>query len=146
MVNVLNSTLLPLFPPVSEETRRTPSAFSSVVLEIADEHFENLLLQYEAEKGYKVDTEMTAEDWKFICDEYKHIVILQYGKEFPQDPVEQIRLATIAVFKSWMGKRAIDYRTRRVWTPTSLAPSRATQRQKPRAISSRASRLIRSAG
>lgn len=90
--------------------RRLLHMFSSVVLEIADEHFENLLLQYEAEKGYKVDTDMTAEDWKFICDEYKRIVILQYGKEFPQDPVEQIRLATIAVFKSWMGKRAIDYR------------------------------------
>lgn len=90
--------------------RRLLHMFSSVVLEIDDEHFEDLLKQYEAEHGYKLDTEMTAEDWKYICDEYKRIVLIQYGKEFPQDPVEQVRLATIAVFKSWMGKRAIDYR------------------------------------
>lgn len=90
--------------------RRLLHMFSSVVLEIADEHFEDLLKQYEAERGYAYDTDMTADDWKFICDEYKRIVLIQYGKEFPQDPTEQVRLATIAVFKSWMGKRAIDYR------------------------------------
>lgn len=90
--------------------RRLLHMFSSVVLEIADEHFEDLLKRYEEEHGYAFDTDMTAEDWKFICDEYKRIVLIQYGKEFPQDPTEQVRLATIAVFKSWMGKRAIDYR------------------------------------
>ena len=90
--------------------RRLLHMFSSVVLEIEDEYFEDLLTDYKSEKGYELDTEMTAEDWKYICDEYKRIVLVHYGKEFPQDPVEQVRLATIAVFKSWMGKRAIDYR------------------------------------
>lgn len=90
--------------------RRLLHMFSSVVLEIEDEYFEDLLTDYKSEKGYELDTEMTAEDWKYICNEYKRIVLVHYGKEFPQDPVEQVRLATIAVFKSWMGKRAIDYR------------------------------------
>lgn len=90
--------------------RRLLHMFSSVVLEIEDEYFEDLLTDYKVQKGYELDTEMTAEDWKYICDEYKRIVQVHYGKEFPQDPVEQVRLATIAVFKSWMGKRAIDYR------------------------------------
>lgn len=90
--------------------RRLLHMFSSVVLEIEDEYFEDLLTDYKSQKGYELDTEMTAEDWKYICNEYKRIVLVHYGKEFPQDPVEQVRLATIAVFKSWMGKRAIDYR------------------------------------
>ena len=51
--------------------RRLLHMFSSVVLEIADEHFENLLLQYEAEKGYKVDTEMTAEEVHHSLDVLK---------------------------------------------------------------------------
>lgn len=90
--------------------RRLLHMFSSVVLEIDDEYFEDILDEYKVAKGYALDTDMSADDWKYICDEYKKIVVSHYGKEFPQDPVEQIRLSTIAVFKSWMGKRAIDYR------------------------------------
>ncbi len=61
-------------------------------------------------KGYKLDTEMTAEDWKALVGTFKEVYKKHIGSDFPQDVYKQLELATKAVFESWMGKKAIDYR------------------------------------
>jgi pyruvate,orthophosphate dikinase len=95
---------------VYDSYRRLVEMFGSVVLGIPDEPFEETLKEYKANKAYKLDTEMTAEDWKAIVEAFKTIVKKERGFDFPQDPYKQLELATEAVFKSWNGKRAIDYR------------------------------------
>jgi pyruvate,orthophosphate dikinase len=95
---------------VYDAYRRLVHMFGSVVLNIDDEEFEEPLDSYKEEKGYKVDTEMNAEDWKALTEVYKEVIKENMGFEFPQDPYEQLKLATEAVFKSWNGKRAFDYR------------------------------------
>ncbi len=95
---------------VYDAYRRLVEMFGSVVLGIPDEAFEEPLKEYKEKKGYKSDTEMTAEDWKAITETFKAVVRKHKGFDFPQDPFEQLRLATEAVFKSWNGKRAVDYR------------------------------------
>jgi len=95
---------------VYDAYRRLVHMFGSVVLDIDDEAFEEPLDEYKAEKGYKLDTEMTADDWKALTETYKGVIKEHKGFEFPQDPYEQLKLATEAVFKSWNGKRAFDYR------------------------------------
>ncbi|MBL6982968.1 MAG: pyruvate, phosphate dikinase [Anaerolineales bacterium] len=95
---------------VYDAYRRLVHMFGSVVLNIDDEAFEEPLDEYKKEKGYKLDTEMTAEDWKKLTETYKAVIKEQMGFEFPQDPYEQLKLATEAVFKSWNGRRAINYR------------------------------------
>jgi pyruvate,orthophosphate dikinase len=95
---------------VYDSYRRLVEMFGSVVLGIPDEVYEEPLAEYKARKGYKFDTEMTAEDWKAITETFKAVVKHEKGFDFPQDPLEQLKLATVAVFKSWNGKRAVDYR------------------------------------
>jgi len=90
--------------------RRLVEMFGTVVLEIPDETFEEPLASYKAKKGVKADTDLNADDWKAITDEFKAVVRKNRGFDFPQEPMEQLRLATEAVFKSWNGKRAVDYR------------------------------------
>ncbi len=94
---------------VYDAYRRLVQMFGSVVLGIDSDAFEEVLDQYKKEKGYESDTDLTAEDWKVMTEAFKKVVE-EHGKEFPQDPIEQLRLATEAVFKSWNSKRAIDYR------------------------------------
>ena len=95
---------------VYDAYRRLVHMFGSVVLGINDEAFEHPLDEYKEKKGYKLDTEMTAKDWKALTETYKAVIKEHKGFDFPQDPSEQLKLATEAVFKSWNGKRAIDYR------------------------------------
>jgi pyruvate,orthophosphate dikinase len=95
---------------VYDAYRRLVEMFGEVVLGIPDEHFEEPLKQYKEKKDLKVDTELNAEDWKAITDAFKKVVKAYKGFEFPQDPYKQLELATEAVFKSWNGKRAVDYR------------------------------------
>jgi len=95
---------------VYDAYRRLVQMFGSVVLDIPDEAFEDTLDQYKKQKGVKSDTELKAEDWKKLTKEFQKIIRAHKGFDFPQDPYEQLRLATEAVFKSWNGKRAIDYR------------------------------------
>jgi pyruvate,orthophosphate dikinase len=85
--------------------------FGSVVLDIPDEAFEDPLEEYKEEKGYKLDTELTGEDWKELTETFKAVIKKHKSFEFPQDPYEQLRLSIEAVFGSWFGKRAVDYRT-----------------------------------
>ena len=95
---------------VYDSYRRLVEMFGTVVLGIPDEAFEEPLKEYKEKKGYKLDTEMTAEDWKAMAETFKAVVKKHKGFDFPQEPLKQLKLATEAVFKSWNGKRAIDYR------------------------------------
>jgi pyruvate,orthophosphate dikinase len=95
---------------VFDSYRRLIQMFGSVVLGMPDEAFEDVLDEYKSIKGYKLDIDLTAEDLKELVAEFKKVVRKHKGFEFPQNPLEQMRLATEAVFKSWQGKRAVDYR------------------------------------
>ncbi|MBP6086806.1 MAG: pyruvate, phosphate dikinase [Pelolinea sp.] len=95
---------------VYDAYRRLISMFGSVVLGIDDEKFERVLEEVKKEKGVELDTDLTADDLKELVERYKQVVKQEKGIDFPQDPLEQMRLATEAVFRSWNGKRAIDYR------------------------------------
>ncbi|PKO23269.1 MAG: pyruvate, phosphate dikinase [Chloroflexi bacterium HGW-Chloroflexi-1] len=90
--------------------RRLVEGFGKVVLDIPDTAFEHALHGMKATAGAKLDTDLTTENLRALTAEYKAIVQKHKGFEFPQNPIEQLRLATEAVFKSWNGKRARDYR------------------------------------
>jgi pyruvate,orthophosphate dikinase len=62
------------------------------------------------QKGYKSDTDLTVDDLKILCDEFKAIIKHTLGKEFPDEPQEQLWGGIGAVFQSWMGRRAVSYR------------------------------------
>jgi pyruvate,orthophosphate dikinase len=95
---------------VYDSYRRLIMMFGAVVLGIADEAFEEPMDEYKAHKGAKADTDLTADDLKAICEIFKKVTRENKGFDFPQNPLDQLKLATEAVFKSWNGKRAIDYR------------------------------------
>lgn len=95
---------------VYDAYRRLIAMFGSVVLGINDEKFEQVLEEVKKAKKAEADTDMTADDLKELVTKFKAVVKKEKGFDFPQDPIEQIRLATEAVFKSWNGKRAVDYR------------------------------------
>jgi pyruvate,orthophosphate dikinase len=90
--------------------RRLVQMFGSVVLNMPDEAFEEPMDAFKAKKGAKNDTDLTADDLKEITIIFKKAVRDHTGADFPQNPIDQLRLATEAVFKSWNGKRAQDYR------------------------------------
>jgi len=90
--------------------RRFITMYSDVVLGVDHGHFEDILDQFKDLKGYALDTDVTAEDWKSLVVEYKACVERELGKSFPQDPREQLWGAIGAVFGSWMNPRANKYR------------------------------------
>jgi pyruvate,orthophosphate dikinase len=95
---------------VYDSYRRLVQMFGSVVMGIADEPFEEILTEARQKAGVESDSDLTAADWKEVTEAFKRLFKAETGRDFPQDPQEQIKLATEAVFKSWNGKRAIDYR------------------------------------
>ena len=95
---------------VYDSYRRLIQMFGSVVLGIDDEAFEHPLDEAKKAKGVKNDTELTADDLKALVEKFKAVTKKEKGFDFPQEPLEQLRLATEAVFGSWNGKRAVDYR------------------------------------
>jgi pyruvate,orthophosphate dikinase len=95
---------------VYDSYRRLIQMFGSVVLGVPDEPFEEVLATYRQARRVASDAELAAADWEAITQEFKELVRTHTGREFPQDPQEQLRLAIEAVFKSWNGKRAVDYR------------------------------------
>jgi len=90
--------------------RRFIQMFGNVVMGIPHEKFEKILEAKKEEVGAKEDVELSAEDLKDIVRQYKELVKRETGKEFPQDPYEQLRMAIKAVFDSWNNPRAIKYR------------------------------------
>jgi pyruvate,orthophosphate dikinase len=90
---------------VYDSYRRLIQMFGSVVLGLDDEPFEEVLTEHRKAEGVDADSKLSAEALKTIIGKFKEI-----APEFPEEPMEQLKLATEAVFKSWNGKRAIDYR------------------------------------
>ena len=97
---------------VYDAYRRLISMFGTVVLGINDELFEEKLDAIKEAKGVSDDTDLDAAALKQLVEEEKVVVKEAMGFEFPQDPLEQMRLATEAVFGSWNAPRAIAYRRR----------------------------------
>lgn len=95
---------------VYDSYRRLVQMYGSVVLGVADEPFEHVLTDYRKRRGVESDSDLTAADFQEITKAFQEIVRRGTGKAFPGEPEEQLRLAIEAVFKSWNGKRAIDYR------------------------------------
>ncbi|GMU77922.1 MAG: pyruvate, phosphate dikinase [Acidimicrobiia bacterium] len=90
--------------------RRFVQMFGKIVLDVPGDAFEYALEQLREARGVETDPELTADDLRGLVETFKGIVREQAGIEFPQDPTEQLRYAIEAVFKSWNGKRARDYR------------------------------------
>jgi pyruvate,orthophosphate dikinase len=95
---------------VYDSYRRLVQMFGSVVLDVRDEPFEEVLEAQRHKRKIDSDADLTTEDLKEIVVAFKAIVKRYARIEFPADPYEQLRLAAEAVFKSWGGKRAVDYR------------------------------------
>ena len=90
--------------------RRLVQMFGSVVLEVPAEVFEAVISAKRHQAGVSVDAELSADDWRDVTTKFKDLVRSHAGRDFPSDPHEQLRLATEAVFRSWNGRRARDYR------------------------------------
>jgi pyruvate,orthophosphate dikinase len=90
--------------------RRLIQMFGTVVLGIADEPFEVVLTRWRAERGVTNDADLAPADLRAIATQFQAIVRAETGRDFPTDPYDQLRFAIEAVFKSWNGKRARDYR------------------------------------
>ncbi len=90
--------------------RRFISMYSDVVLGVDHDEFEDILGGYKEQRGYDLDTEITAGEWQTLIARYKALVEEATGQPFPQDAGEQLWGAIGAVFKSWNGARAITYR------------------------------------
>ena len=90
--------------------RRFIQMYSDVVMEVGKKYFEELIDKMKAEKGVKLDTELTAEDLKTLAEQFKAEYKAKIGVDFPSDPKEQLLGAIKAVFRSWNNPRAIYYR------------------------------------
>lgn len=90
--------------------RRFITMYSNVVLDLDHDAFEEALEAFKERKGYHLDTDLGADDWKVLVGRYKDIVKKELGSDFPQDPQAQLWGAVGAVFSSWMNARAIKYR------------------------------------
>jgi len=90
--------------------RRFIMMYSDVVLGVHKDHFEHEIEKLKARTGKKLDTDITAEEWKGLCGVFKGIVQKELGKPFPQDPMEQLFGGIRAVFDSWETERAVIYR------------------------------------
>ncbi len=90
--------------------RRFLTMFGSVAWEMEREKFEHILDQVKEREGVKLDTEVSVEGLKSLIPLYKELIKNETGKEFPQDPYEQLQAAIEAVFRSWNIPRAVAYR------------------------------------
>ncbi|MDQ2854470.1 MAG: pyruvate, phosphate dikinase, partial [Chloroflexota bacterium] len=90
--------------------RRFVAMFGRIVLDIPATQFDEPFDALKAKRGVKLDTELTADDLREAADEYRAIVRTATSEDFPTDPYKQLELAVEAVFDSWFGKRAHDYR------------------------------------
>ena len=95
---------------VYDSYRRFIQMFSDVVMEVGKKYFEQLIDKMKEEKGVKYDVDLTAQDLKTLAEQFKAEYKNQLGTDFPSDPVEQMKLAVEAVFRSWDNPRANVYR------------------------------------
>jgi pyruvate,orthophosphate dikinase len=90
---------------VFDSYRRLIQMFGTVVLGLRDELFENVLASARATRGVASDADLSVDDLRSVVARFRDIAV-----RFPSDPTEQLRMAIEAVFASWNGKRAVDYR------------------------------------
>lgn len=95
---------------VWDSYRRFMQMFGNVVDGVEHEKFEHVIAEVKTKKGIKADTEMKAEDWQEVVSGYKKLYKIEKGRDFPEDPKEQMWRAIDAVFGSWNNPRAIVYR------------------------------------
>lgn len=120
----LNSSTLPgLIKQTGNERfswdayRRFIQLFGKVALGIADEKFDKPFDAIKKREGVTEDTDLSADHFREISDIFLDVVHGETGKPFPEDVYEQLQLSVKAVFSSWLGKRAIDYRREFKITP-----------------------------
>ena len=95
---------------VYDAYRRLIQMFGTVVRGMDIEVFEQVIAAKRLAAGVSSDSELAAEDWTALTQRFKDLVRTHTHAPFPQDPLEQLRAATEAVFESWNRKRAVDYR------------------------------------
>jgi len=111
-----NETLLGLIEQTGDERfaydayRRFIQLFGKVAFGIEDEKFDEHFEEIKKQAGVKADVALQAEHLKEICEKFLVVVRRETGRDFPSDVMLQLQLAVEAVFHSWMGKRAVDYR------------------------------------
>ncbi|MBM4351441.1 MAG: pyruvate, phosphate dikinase [Deltaproteobacteria bacterium] len=90
--------------------RRFVQLFGKIALGVDEKEFDHILNKTKEKAKAVYDTDLDADHLKDICKQYLTLIRKETGSHFPEDPMVQLRLAIEAVFRSWMGKRAIDYR------------------------------------
>src|SRR3970282_912482 len=90
--------------------RRFIQMFGRIVMDVPGERFDHALDEKKHARGAEQDTDLNAADLREVAADYRAIVREVPGRDFPEDPNEQLDLAIKAVFASWFGKRARDYR------------------------------------
>ena len=106
---------------VWDSYRRLIMMYADVVMEKAEgielgegkgirKQLDEMLDEFKKKKGYKSDTDITADELKFLAEEFKKKIKEVLGKPFPDDAKEQLEGGIMAVFKSWNGKKAVSYR------------------------------------
>ena len=90
--------------------RRFIQLFGKIALNIGDEHFDDRMDAIKRKYSAHQDVDLSADNLKELAGEFLAIIEQHTGKPFPQDPYEQLEISVGAVFRSWMGKRAVDYR------------------------------------
>ena len=95
---------------VYDSYRRLIQMFATVVMGAREEPFEDVLAEHRERRKVTDDSELGVEDLHQIVDQFKENVRKYTGRDFPADPNDQLRMAIAAVFRSWNGKRANDYR------------------------------------
>ncbi len=90
--------------------RRFIQLFGKVALGVSDEAFDKEFEEVKKRAGVKADVGLSARDLHEISDRFLEVIERETGKPFPDDPYQQLEIAIKAVFNSWMGKRAVDYR------------------------------------
>lgn len=108
VVGLANKTKNPRF--AWDAYRRFIQMFGDVAMGVPADSFEDAISEIKAKRNVTLDTELTAEDLEELVAKYKVIYKTAIGKDFPQDPMEQLWGAIDAVFGSWMNERAIKYR------------------------------------
>jgi pyruvate,orthophosphate dikinase len=95
---------------VYDAYRRLIQLFGSVATGISNEDFNHVFNQIKEKYEAKDDTQLHAGALKETCDRFSRVIMEKTNQPFPSDPYVQLEIAIEAVFKSWMGKRAVDYR------------------------------------
>lgn len=90
--------------------RRFLQMYGDVVMNVDHDLFEGIIQEQKDKKGVDLDTELEADDWKIVVEEFKALIKKEAGRECPSDPFEQLRGAINAVFESWFNPRAQRYR------------------------------------